>query len=40
MCQTQPFLLASLFDAPHLFQADSMQRLLDIQYCLLREELT
>ncbi|KAG9309779.1 hypothetical protein JVU11DRAFT_10153 [Chiua virens] len=40
MCQTQPFLPASLFDAPHPAPADSMQRLLDGQFRLLREELT
>ena len=39
-CRLQPFLPASLFDAPHPAPADSMQRLLDIQYRLLREELT
>ncbi|KAG9309778.1 hypothetical protein JVU11DRAFT_10152 [Chiua virens] len=39
-CRTQPFLPASLFDAPHPAPADSMQRLLDGQFRLLREELT
>lgn len=40
MCRIQPFLPASLFDAPHPAPVDSMQRLLDIQFRLLREELT
>lgn len=40
MCRTQPFLPASLYDAPHPAPANSMQRLLDIQFRLLREELT
>jgi len=40
MCRAQPFLPASLFDAPHPAPADSMQRLLDGQFRLLREELT
>ncbi|KAI9460073.1 hypothetical protein HD554DRAFT_1598622 [Boletus coccyginus] len=40
MCRTQPFLPASLYDAPHPAPADSMPRLLDGQFRLLREELT
>lgn len=36
----QPFLPSTHFDAPHPFPADSMQRLLDTQFRLLREELT
>ena len=40
MCRVEPFLPASLFEAPHPAPADSMQRLLDIQFRLLREELT
>jgi hypothetical protein len=40
MCPLQPFLPANLFDAPHPAPADSMQRLLDTQFRLLREELT
>ncbi|KAH0839427.1 hypothetical protein J3R83DRAFT_202 [Lanmaoa asiatica] len=40
MCRTQPFLPASLYEAPHPAPADSMQRLLDGQFRLLREELT
>ena len=35
-----PFLPANFFTAPHPAPADSMQRLLDIQFRLLREELT
>lgn len=35
-----PFLPANLYDAPHPLPADSMPRLLDIQFRLLREELT
>jgi hypothetical protein len=35
-----PFLPANIFAAPHPAPADSMQRLLDIQFRLLREELT
>ncbi|KAF9227364.1 hypothetical protein BS17DRAFT_747823 [Gyrodon lividus] len=40
MCRTPPFLPASLFHAPHHAPPESMQRLLDIQFRLLREELT
>lgn len=35
-----PFLPANIFAAPHPAPADSMERLLDIQFRLLREELT
>jgi hypothetical protein len=35
-----PFLPANMFAAPHPAPADSMERLLDIQFRLLREELT
>jgi hypothetical protein len=35
-----PFLPANLYDAPHPLPAASMERLLDIQFRLLREELT
>ena len=35
-----PFLPANLCDAPHPLRSDSMERLLDIQFRLLREELT
>ncbi|KAI0930201.1 hypothetical protein AcV5_006978 [Taiwanofungus camphoratus] len=39
-CRISPFLPANLYGAPHPFPAESMQRLLDIQFRLLREELT
>ncbi|KIJ18720.1 hypothetical protein PAXINDRAFT_97469 [Paxillus involutus ATCC 200175] len=39
MCRIPPFLPASLFAAPHHAPPESMQRLLDIQFRLLREEL-
>ncbi|OCH91424.1 P-loop containing nucleoside triphosphate hydrolase protein [Obba rivulosa] len=35
-----PFLPGNLYDAPHPHPTESMQRLLDIQFRLLREELT
>lgn len=38
-CQHPPFLPANLPNAPHHLQCDSMERLLDIQFRLLREEL-
>lgn len=38
--RTKPFLPANLFGAPHPLPAESMERLLDIQFRLLREELT
>ncbi|KAI6157793.1 hypothetical protein BKA82DRAFT_4061548 [Pisolithus tinctorius] len=40
MCPIEPFLPATLYDAPHPASADSMERLLDVQFRLLREELT
>lgn len=40
MIRLPPFLPANFFAAPHPAPADSMQRLLDIQFRLLREELT
>ena len=40
MSRAQPFLPANFFDAPHPAPANSMQRLLDVQFRLLREELT
>lgn len=40
MCPIEPFLPATLYDAPHPAPAESMERLLDIQFRLLREELT
>ena len=39
MCRVPPFLPANFFTAPHPAPPDSMQRLLDIQFRLLREEL-
>jgi hypothetical protein len=35
-----PFLPATLYNAPHPLPAGSMERLLDMQFRLLREELT
>lgn len=40
VCLTSPFLPSSLYEAPHPLPADSMERVLDIQFRLLREELT
>lgn len=40
MCHVPPFLPANFYEAPHPAPPDSMQRLLDIQFRLLREELT
>jgi hypothetical protein len=39
-CRISPFLPGNLYDAPHPLEAGSMDRLLDIQFRLLREELT
>ena len=36
----QPFLPANLYGAPHPLPSESMEQLLDIQFRLLREELT
>ncbi|KAJ7072084.1 hypothetical protein C8F01DRAFT_1044463 [Mycena amicta] len=36
----QPFLPGNFYDAPHHLPAESMERLLDVQFRLLREELT
>ena len=38
-CRIPPFLPANIPNAPHPFASDSMKRLLDIQFRLLREEL-
>ena len=38
--RTRPFLPTVLYDAPHHLPKGSMERLLDIQFRLLREELT
>ncbi|KAG1731512.1 uncharacterized protein EDB91DRAFT_1154350 [Suillus paluster] len=40
MSRTPPFLPVNFFGAPHPAPMESMQRLLDIQFRLLREELT
>jgi hypothetical protein len=40
MSRLPPYLPANLYDAPHTAPPESMQRLLDIQFRLLREELT
>jgi hypothetical protein len=40
MCRISPFLPVNLYGAPHPAPMESMQRLLDIQFRLLREELT
>lgn len=39
LCPISPFLPANIPGAPHHLQVDSMERLLDIQFRLLREEL-
>ncbi len=38
-CALSPFLPANVPNAPHPFPSNSMERLLDIQFRLLREEL-
>ena len=40
ICQAEPCLPANFYDAPHHLPQESMERLLDIQFRLLREELT
>ncbi|KAG5648635.1 hypothetical protein DXG03_003246 [Asterophora parasitica] len=40
VCTLVPYLPANLYDAPHHLPNESMERLLDIQFRLLREELT
>jgi hypothetical protein len=40
LCSVMPFLPANIPGAPHHLDVDSMERLLDIQFRLLREELT
>ncbi|KIL62527.1 hypothetical protein M378DRAFT_128690 [Amanita muscaria Koide BX008] len=40
ICRKEPFLPANFYKAPHHLPSDSMERLLDIQFRLLREELT
>ena len=39
MSRVPPYLPVNLYDAPHHLPTESMQRLLDIQFRLLREEL-
>lgn len=39
-CRIPPFLPANLYGAPHPLPQESIERLLDIQFRLLREELT
>ncbi|CAE6444472.1 unnamed protein product, partial [Rhizoctonia solani] len=40
LCGTEPYLPANFFEAPHFYDPRSIERLLDIQFRLLREELT
>lgn len=40
MCRIPPFLPVNFFGAPHPAPMESIERLLDIQFRLLREELT
>ncbi|EKM54252.1 uncharacterized protein PHACADRAFT_174761 [Phanerochaete carnosa HHB-10118-sp] len=40
ICRIPPFLPSTLYNAPHPARLDSPERLLDIQFRLLREELT
>lgn len=40
VCKIPPYLPANIPNAPHTFPSDSIQRLLDVQFRLLREELT
>lgn len=40
ICRIPPFLPANIYGAPHPLPPDSMERLLDVQFRLLREELT
>jgi hypothetical protein len=40
VCRIDPFLPANFYGAPHHLPASSVERLLDIQFRLLREELT
>ncbi|KAG8704206.1 hypothetical protein FRC08_002369, partial [Ceratobasidium sp. 394] len=39
LCTTPPYLPANIPKAPHQYPADGVQRLLDVQFRLLREEL-
>ncbi|KAF8668071.1 P-loop containing nucleoside triphosphate hydrolase protein [Rhizoctonia solani] len=40
LCEDDPYLPANFFEAPHFHEPRSVERLLDIQFRLLREELT
>ncbi|CAE6459342.1 unnamed protein product [Rhizoctonia solani] len=40
LCEDEPYLPANFFEAPHFHEPGSPERLLDIQFRLLREELT
>jgi hypothetical protein len=40
VCRTPPFLPGNFYEAPHHLETGSMARLLDIQFRLLREDLT
>ncbi|KAK2464284.1 hypothetical protein APHAL10511_003741 [Amanita phalloides] len=40
ICKAEPFLPANFYEAPHHLPLDSMERLFDVQFRLLREELT
>ncbi|KAG8712686.1 hypothetical protein FRC11_014505, partial [Ceratobasidium sp. 423] len=40
LCPDEPYLPANFFEAPHFHEPGSPERLLDIQFRLLREELT
>ncbi|KAG8761161.1 hypothetical protein FRC11_014303 [Ceratobasidium sp. 423] len=40
LCNDDPYLPANFFEAPHFHDPRSVERLLDIQFRLLREELT
>ncbi|CUA77745.1 Helicase required for RNAi-mediated heterochromatin assembly 1 [Schizosaccharomyces pombe 972h-] [Rhizoctonia solani] len=40
LCEDEPYLPANFFEGPHFHDPTSMERLLDIQFRLLREELT
>ncbi|KAG8690476.1 hypothetical protein FRC11_011354, partial [Ceratobasidium sp. 423] len=39
LCEADPYLPANFFEAPHFYDPRSIERLLDIQFRLLREEL-
>ncbi|CAE6467693.1 unnamed protein product [Rhizoctonia solani] len=40
LCEDEPYLPANFFEAPHFHEPRSVERLMDIQFRLLREELT